>query len=128
MRLYTICVNNLPILVMSAGVRPPMNDSFTTDPKLMKALPDVHKVVANNKIGDDLLEIEEALDRWLGNDLQTLGLWNGNAGQLCVRQSRIEEAAKWHSSRQHAINTAVLDVGHAGWITFLHSVSEGDEC
>lgn len=89
MRLYTICIDQRPVLVMSTDAEPPMEDTLTTDAKLMKAHRDMQALRAKMqaRLPDaerlaDQREIDEALDTWLGEDLHSFGLLERRLGQI----------------------------------------------
>ena len=131
MNLYTVCVHGLPVLVMSVGTEPSLENSFTRNPEFMKPYRDTQALRDNNAMTDgdpdvsrhtcDLREVDKAINTWLGKDLRTLeyngrNLWNGNREQLTVREATTEEAARWHSSRQ-SITDEIDD-----WLMYLIQV------
>jgi hypothetical protein len=130
MRLYTVCAHGRPVLVISAGTEDPMEDRFTTDPEIMnahrftQALSDniPSEVASFSECG----EIEEALDTWMGEDLQALKsggrpLWNGDRTQVSIREATTDEAAKWHISWRDVIDAGDQDAGDESWAVYLVS-------
>ena len=79
---------------------------------------------------DDIMEIEDALDTWLGSDLTCLqhdgrSLWDGkDRGQVSVREATADETAKWRSSYHDAVASGVTDSETTDWAVYLVSVSE----
>jgi hypothetical protein len=79
MRLYTVCVETQPILVMSADADTPMLDAFTTIPELMKANRDNQALWDDGRngapldraardgrghlVGEDLMSLTPAVER-----------------------------------------------------------------
>jgi hypothetical protein len=134
MRLYTVCVESQPILVMSADADTPMLDAFTTIPELMKANRD------NQPLWDETdevvrrlteqQEIEEAVDTWLGEDLMSLTrddgrpLWNGDRSRLAVRDARTAEATEWHIALKQAIDIGEENAGTEDFALFLIPVND----
>jgi hypothetical protein len=67
MRLYTICIDQRPVLVMSTNAESPMPDKLAMDAELMKAWRDARAMVENlpadvHRISDQQ-EIDEAEGR-----------------------------------------------------------------
>jgi hypothetical protein len=129
-RLFTICTNGLPVLVMSAGAEPPLPDSLTTNVALMKAHRELSAQMDNlPDYARYSVEIHEVLDTWLGADLRSqtyngTPLWNGDLDSLQIREARTDEAERWHVSRRHAINEGELDAGAEDWLVYLVSPSD----
>ena len=128
MRLYTVCVEGRPVLVLSTDVEPPMEDHLTTNAALMQSNRDWRDLkdlmLANS---DPLvrhaaahLELDQALDTGLGEDLMERGLWRpGDRGAVRHREPTEEEAARWHASRQQAVATGEQDAGDEAWLVYL---------
>jgi hypothetical protein len=118
---------------MSVDADVPMPDSLITNAEVMKAVRASRALrdeIAARLPGDIqeasyLHEIDEALDTWLGEDLLTLQhddgvpLWSGDRDALHIREARVDEAARWHASRQKAIDEDELDAGDEDWLAFL---------
>ena len=136
MRLYTICIDHRPVLVISAGVEPIVPDSLTAEAELMKAyrerrarldhLPDEVQRITEHR------EINEALDTWLGTELRSMTydgspLWSGDRANLEIREAKTDEAQRWHASLQRAIETGERGALEEDWLIFLVPVSEIDE-
>ena len=128
MKLYTICVDQRPVLVMSVDAEPLMPDQLTTNAELMKAQRDTrvssHSLPADVQRVSDQREIDEALDTWLGHDLRTLRshgvpLWNGGRANLHVREATPDEAKGWHEALQREIDTDEEDAGDEDWLVYL---------
>jgi hypothetical protein len=70
-----------PILVMSAGLEAPLDDSLHSKDRQM---------VKEDDSDMDRLGIEEALDTWLGEDLQSAvyGAASGRSGKQQKRRQR----------------------------------------
>jgi hypothetical protein len=133
-RLYTICIDQRPILVVSAGASPPMEDGLlTSHPELAKTISDLHAM--NERMPEE--EIDSALEGWLGEELQALmhqgaPLWSGDRSSLHVREARLDELLQWASSLQRAIDAGEQDAGNGDWGFYLVDVTpddgpEGDE-
>ena len=134
MRLYTICIDQRPVLVMSTDAEPPMEDTLTTDAKLMKAHRDMQALRAKMqaRLPDaerlaDQREIDEALDTWLGEDLHSFGLWNGDWDRLHIREARTEEARRWHTSLTRAIDAGEEEAGSEDWVLLLVPVTDSPD-
>jgi hypothetical protein len=134
MRLYTVCIETQPILVMSADADTPMLDAFTTIPELMKANRD-HQALWDET--DEVVrrlteqqEIEEAVDTWLGEDLMSLThddcrpLWNGDRSRLAIREARTAEVTEWHIALKRAIDTGEEEAGTEEFGLYLIPVNE----
>jgi hypothetical protein len=138
MRLYTICVRGLPVVTMSTNTEPAMPDEFTTDADLMKAYRDaraLREAFVDEELqrGIERRQIDEALEAWLGEDLTGLQhdgapLWTGDYRDLEIREARVDEAARWHSSHQMALDSGEQDAGEEDWLVFLVSVKDPTEC
>jgi hypothetical protein len=125
MRLYTICINQRPVLVMSTGAEPPMPDALTTNTVLMKAYRDMRALEESlptdvRRISDER-EIDKALDSWLREDLQALEqdgtpLWNGDRASLHIREATDDEAQGWRASLSQAIDRGEEDAGTEDWL------------
>lgn len=136
MRLYTICIDQRPVLIMSAGVVPPMPDSLKTDAELVKAHRERRAMLERRpdevRRTTERREIAEALNTWLGVELRSLThdgapLWSGDRASLEVREARADEVQRWHASRQHTAETGDPDTGEEDGLVFLVSVSKVDE-
>jgi hypothetical protein len=46
---------------------------------------------------------------------------------VAVREATTDEAATWHSSRRHAIDTGEQDAGDESWAVFLVSRLSDDD-
>jgi hypothetical protein len=64
-------------------------------------------------------EIDEALDTWLGSELQAFGLWNGERDRGSARRASPDESAVWHRSHQAALDAGKEDAGEQDWLTYL---------
>jgi hypothetical protein len=139
MRLYTVCIDTLPVLTLSTDTELPFPDAFTTNPEIMEAhraaqalrdrMDSIAPPTAKDRRDSDLAEIDEELDTWLGADLQTLHheghpLWNGDRDRVHVRDATTDEAEHWHTSHRAAINDGTLDAGYEDWLIYLVSVSD----
>jgi hypothetical protein len=128
MKLYTICIDQRPVVVMSTDAEPPMEDARTTNAVLMKAARDLRAM--RESLPDDVLrscdqrEIDEALDSRLGQDLLVYGLWDGDSARLHIRDASADEAQHWHASLQEALDTGEEDAGEESWLIFLVPVRE----
>ena len=140
MQLYTVHAHGVPLLVISAGAEPWMEDSFTRDPSLMEAHRKAQAWLKEMDVlsGDpeglrrscDVREIEEAIDTWLGEDLLNLEhdaqlLWSGDRKQLVVHEATADEAAKWHRSRLNISDDSEID-GSDNWLVYLVSVNDAE--
>jgi hypothetical protein len=128
MKLYTICVDQRPILVMSVDAGPLMPDQLTTNAEPMKARRDIRalsdSLPADVQRINDQREIDEALNTWLGQDLRTLRshgvpLWSGGSASLLVRDATPHEAQGWHETLQREIDTDEEDAGDEDWLVYL---------
>jgi hypothetical protein len=135
MRLYTICIDQRPVVVISVDAEPPIPDSLTTRPDLMQTLREsraqIESIPADPRTMDQM-EIDEALDTYLGEDLQSLtcegnSLWDGDHARLHIREARVDEAERWHLSRRAAIDAGEVAAGEEAWLTFLVPVDRDDE-
>jgi hypothetical protein len=132
MRLYTICANGRPVLTMNAGSEQTMEDSLTTKAELLAAHRESIKLLDSMGLDTEaprsmeLREIDEALDTWLGQDLQGLGLWNGNHGELTVRVASSSEADTWRASHEKAIAEDEYE-GGGDWVAYLLPAGEADQ-
>jgi hypothetical protein len=128
LRLYTICTNDRPVLVMGAGVEPPMEDSLTTNAALMKAHRDLRameeSLPADIQRISEVREIDEAIDTWLGEELQSFGLWDGDHAKLQVREADPSEAERWRVEIQNSIEAGDQDAGNDDFAVYLVSVTE----
>jgi hypothetical protein len=133
MRLYTICIQQHPVAVVSAGADLPLPDWVATDPELMKTLRMTEQIRAqvpdDVKRAGEFIEIDQLLDTWLGNDLRVLEhngqpLWTGDRNDIAIREARIEEADQWFASRREAVSNEDVDAGDADWVHFLVGVSD----
>jgi hypothetical protein len=100
-------MDDRPILVMSAGLEAPLDDSLSSKDRQM---------VQEDADDMDRLEIEEALDTWLGEDLQSAGLWGG---ERQIRQATEEEAARWRAALNRAREEGEADEDDDNWLAFL---------
>jgi hypothetical protein len=128
MKLYTICVDQRPILVMSVDAGPLMPDQLTTNAEPMKARRDTRalsdSLPADVQRINDQREIDQALDTWLGQDLRTLRshgvpLWSGGSASLHVRDATPDEAQGWHEALQREIDTDEEEAGDEDWLVYL---------
>ena len=87
--------------------------------KLFTVAIDRRPVVVISAIGDDVQEILDALENTLGEDLRSLGLWDGRLGRLQIRPARPHEARRWHGSRRRAIEQGKHDAADMRWLLFL---------
>lgn len=98
MKLYTICVRGRPVVTLS------------TD--------------ADQPVPDGLIEVDKALDTWLGAGLRKLRnegqvLWTGDRNDLQIREAQADEAERWSASHRKALESGELDAGEESWLTFL---------
>ena len=129
MTIYTIEAHGRPVVVVSIGNMPPLEDSFATKPELLQALRATRDL--EEQLPPDMREraIDEALDTWLGKDLSTLEsgghpLWDGDRDALHVREASADEAAIFRASREQAIREGELDAGDEDWVAFLVPVTD----
>jgi hypothetical protein len=137
MKLYTIAIQDRPIVTLGVDVTPPMEDALTRNPKLLKLFRGSQSLIDQMSEGIDPgvaehAEIYEAIDTWLGEDLRSLEagqtpLWDGDQNKLEIREAWAEEADAWHESRAGALNNGHLDAGDEGWLTFLIPVTDPRE-
>ena len=128
MKLYTICVDQRPVLVMSVDAGPLVPNQLITNAELMKAQRDTRalsdSLPADVQRINDQREINEALDTWLGQDLRTLRshgvpLWSGGSASLLVRDATPDEAQGWHEALQRESDTDEEDAGDEDWLVYL---------
>jgi hypothetical protein len=138
---YTICVNGLPVLVMSVDAGElQMPDDLVLNPKIRAAMTATNEVKAQvdalvvksggslEEFNDSIAirEIDDAVDSWLGADLLAKGLWNGEPDQVSARKATPDEAATWLRSQQAAIDAGDADAVE-DWLTYLVETAEDDE-
>ena len=58
---------------------------------------------------------DEALDTWLGQDLQILGLWDGDMRRVTSREATVEETSRWHASHARAVKSGKEAAGTEDW-------------
>ena len=128
MRLYTICVRDLPAVVMSVDADGAIEDWVVADPLLLNAYRHTQEIEAklpeHIRLYNYHCEIDEALDTWLGADLRALEhnarpLWTGKKRDLDIRAANLDEISRWHVSHREAINTGEIDAGEDSWLLFL---------
>jgi hypothetical protein len=136
MRLYTVCINNLPTVTMSAGVEPAMEDYYLNDPEILaamrhtQALEDRLKAKGPDAVRmSELHEIDDALDTWLGEDLAVLEtdgrpLWSGDRSALEIREAKADEAERWQAKSRAAVATGDADAGDESFLIWLVPVSD----
>ena len=129
MTIYTIEAHGRPVVVVSVGDTPSLEDSLATKPELLQALRATRDL--KEQLPPDMREqaIHEALDTWLGEDLSTLEsgghpLWDGDRDALHVREAFADEAAIFRASREQAIREGELEAGDEDWVTFLVPVTD----
>jgi hypothetical protein len=144
MTIYTIEAHGRPVVAVSIGDTPPLEDSLATRPELLQALRATRDL--EERLPPDTREhvrrraLEEALDTWLGEDLSTLEsggqpLWDGDRDALRVREASADEAVIFRASREQAVREGELEAGDEDWVAFLVPVTdptddgeeEGDE-
>jgi hypothetical protein len=116
MRLHTVSIDNLAVVAMSTDADAPMQDFVVHDAELLSAhrqMTELHNTMKSiapdlDKISDQR-EVDDALETWLGDDLKALQhhgvpLWNGDHSRLTSREATVDEASKWHHSRQKAVD------------------------
>lgn len=128
MRLYTICPNGQPVLVISAGVEPPMEDCFTTNADLMKASRAMREMLEDNPDAQrisEVQELDEAIDTYLGMDLMAYGLWNGvDRADVQVRDASPDETHRWRAALQASIIEGEQDAGDEDFAVWLVTLPE----
>jgi hypothetical protein len=134
MRLYTVCAHDQPVLVISAGVEPSMEElAKFAPPEVLKAEQFLRSIVdEETQRAVEWREIDEALDTWLGAELQCLehdfhGVWGGDRSDIVIREATTNEAARWRASLQDAIAMGEQDTGNEDWLVYLIPVSETDD-
>jgi hypothetical protein len=137
LKLYTICVQGAPVLTMSVDSDPPMEDFVLRDPELLKAyrqsqalIEQIRREPGVDAIAEEM-ELHQALDTWLGEDLRALRradasapVWDGDPDKVRFREARTDEAERWHLSRRLAIEVGELDAGDEDWLHYLVPVKE----
>jgi hypothetical protein len=86
----------------------------------------------NIEEGANLAEIDEALEAYLGADLQALEdaaspgrpLWDGNWKNVRVRRATGEEAKIWKSSLLTAVQAGEQEPGDMDWLVFLVAIRD----
>src|SRR4051794_10078282 len=100
---------------MTAGVMPALEDSMVKNPRLLQTLRAMQtldeQLGSENRRAAELMEIEEALDTYLGQDLISPGLWDGDRSKIHIREPTPEEAARWIETYQRAITEGAEDAG-----------------
>jgi hypothetical protein len=78
---------------------------------------------------EDIREIKNSLDTWLGYDLETLEyegrpIWEGDdQRELHIRESLPEEVTVWNASQENAVRSGKIELGE-DWLTFLVPVTD----
>jgi hypothetical protein len=113
MTIYTIETHGRPVVVVSVGDMPALEDSLARERMRKQAM-------------------DEALDTWLGEDLRRLEsdgrpLWDGDRDALHVREASPEEVVVFKASREQAIREGELEAGDEDWVTFLVPVTDPDD-
>jgi hypothetical protein len=136
MTIYTIEAHGRPVVAISIGNMPPLEDSFATRPELLRALRTARDM--EERLPDDGREhmrrqaIDEALDTWLGGDLCILEsegrpLWSGDRDALRVREASPDEAAVFAASRERAVREGELDAGDEDWVAPVMEPDDDDD-
>lgn len=136
MTLYTVCIKNRPVVVMSASAEAPMEEWVLNDPELLKAVRFDQSIrnrvkarIPNFDSVEELDEINKGLDTWLGEDLRTLEnngipLWSGDRTDVDIREANTDELERWHTSHHEALISGEADVGENSWLIFLVPVTD----
>jgi len=143
-RLYTVEAHGRPVVVISVRNEQP-HDTWVSDPELTAAVRkarehqamigsplEQHDVAPNDfQETQDIREIDDALDIYLGADLRTLQdavtarpLWDGDDTNIRVRKATTEEAEAWNHSLRTAVEAGAHEAGNASWVSFLVAVRD----
>lgn len=133
MLLITIEVYGRPTVVMSANVEPLVEDHYLQDPNSRRLILETNKRLSEmeetlgaqggdltaHHYGMALMEIEEAVDTWLGTDLRCDCGWKGVRNGLNVRPATPEEKAKWRASLEVAWRCEEQEPGDQDWVLLI---------
>jgi hypothetical protein len=132
--LYTICILDRPTVVISANATPIPSAATLADPARLEAFQDVQekRPQFGPEIlrGAELMEIEEALDTWLGEEILNLKrhgkrVWNGNRSVVRVREANAQEVSQWEVSREAAIDAGEFPEDDDHWQIVLPARPSG---
>ena len=147
--LYTVEAHGRPVVVISATSSEPPSDKMLANPRVIEALRRTRQLEADmakelsvdpNEFeeGVSVHEIDEALETYLGDDLQTMegadspggALWDGNWENIHTRRATDVEAEQWKQSLLAAMQAGEQEPGDTDWVAFLVAVRpmHDEEC
>jgi hypothetical protein len=112
MRLYTICVQDRPILVLSTGSPSSSGQRGTMTADELAMVDAANRIVSAMSpaaIQDmDRASISQTIDEGLGVLLMTATtadgpVWNGDPDAIAIRRAHDAEASRWEDARHTAI-------------------------
>lgn len=143
--LYTVEAHGRPVVTLSATPIPTPSDDMLTNPLFVEALRKSHQILSDLRddaepegvsLDDitDRIEIDEALETHLGEDLQIMEdvarpgqpLWDGDRANINVRRATNEETEIWRGSLLKAMKAGEQEPGDTDWLVFLTAVREID--
>ncbi len=128
MKLFTVAVDGVPIVVLSVDAELGLPDQFARDPQALSALRAMAATTKSMPPGtsdiEQQMEIEDALDTWLGDDLLQIErngqpLWDGNRDRLRISEALADEADHWRAAYRDALVRGEQDAGDESFLVFI---------